>query len=158
CALSCHTTVPYMLARPLLGEGAGAGGEIRARVEARVEHAAQVPAWYADKDAGSRGSEDILNALVLAQDDARSGESLRSVTRDALRAMWERQRADGAWDWLNFHLGPFEEDDVYGALTAAIAVGQAPGGYAREAAVRPGLEKLRRYLREHGRSSLHQRL
>jgi squalene-hopene/tetraprenyl-beta-curcumene cyclase len=62
------------------------------------------------------------------------------------------QRPDGAWDWLNFGLEPYETTDAvfYGATLAAMAVGRPTGDAAatdKEATV--GLERLRSYLRTH---------
>jgi squalene-hopene/tetraprenyl-beta-curcumene cyclase len=60
------------------------------------------------------------------------------------------QRPDGAWDWLNFGLEPYETSDAvfHGATVAAMAAG-SPSGKAASigAAGEAGVEKLRRYLR-----------
>src|SRR5205809_51454 len=64
-----------------------------------------------------------------------------------LRHLWEIQRSDGAWDWLDFGLEPFESVDAtyYGATLAALAVGTASSTtQATDATV--GLGKLRGYL------------
>ena len=57
-------------------------------------------------------------------------------TRAAMARLWEVQRPDGAWDWLNFGLEPYEANDsvFYGATLAALAAGTSPG---RNAARRP---------------------
>jgi len=104
------------------------------------------------KKTESRGTEAVLNALILARADAeqhRQGGS--EPTRKALRQLWETQRSDGAWDWLDFGLEPFESVDAtyFGATLAALAVGTASApstSQAADAAV--GLGKLRGYLAE----------
>ena len=61
--------------------------------------------------------------------------------------MWTLQRPDGAWDWLNCGWPPYEYDEYYGALFAALGVGSAPDDYARTEAARRGLDRLRGYFR-----------
>ena len=71
----------------------------------------------------------------------------------------ETQRDDGAWDWLDVGLEPFESiDSAYlGAAFAALAVGLAPPpATAPEAR---GVARLQAYLREnHAGQNLHNRI
>ena len=104
------------------------------------------------KKTESRGTEAVINALVLASADAEQNRrEPTEPTRRALRRLWETQRADGAWDWLDFGLEPFESADAayYGATLAALAVGTAPAdatSHTPDATV--GLDRLRGYLKE----------
>jgi hypothetical protein len=130
----------------------------------RVEHWAELgsprfPLMYDHDDpkkAESRGTEAVLNALILARDDAARGRTQPSAaSRQAFRHLWEAQTPDGrnagSWDWLNFGNEPWEADGsrVFGAALGANAVGSSPGyldsrlneGDARHAAL------LRDYLR-----------
>jgi hypothetical protein len=70
-------------------------------------------------------------------------------TRKALEELWKQQRADGAWNWLDFGLEPYETTDslYYGAALAAMAVGTL-AGYADNPGenVSSGVGKLRSYL------------
>ena len=50
---------------------------------------------------------------------------------------------------------PFEQDDYYGAVFAAVGVSLAPEGYAQRESARPGLAKLRKYLQDTPPPSLH---
>src|SRR5262249_24233018 len=99
-----------------------------------------------------RGTEAVLNALVLATRDA-AGGSLAADTERAFANMWALQfkagDLKGAWAWLNFHYEPWEstESPYYGAALAALAVGTAPG-YAARAGVQDQLSLLRDYLRK----------
>ncbi len=166
--LSCHSFVPYMLARPalrkLVGETdpAGPEGKSLAQIKERVAHWDELdtPAWKlaydssAEKKRQSRGTEAVLNALVLATEDRMAGTSgPSSATAKALDHLWSTQRVDGAdagsWDWLDFGLEPWEAGDgrVFGATLAALAVGRAPGYDLQSGGARPGVEKLRAYLR-----------
>src|SRR6185436_11491872 len=161
--VSCHTAATYALARPALrgalGE-AGPGATERAlqeNVTRRVTMWKDVEPCYPDQTRGlpktseSRGTEAVLNALILSGRDARGG-SLGDDTRHAFDNLWALQftKGDlsGGWAWLNFHYEPWEAEGsaYYGASLAAIAVGIAPGGYAASAEVQDRLKLLRDYL------------
>src|SRR3954447_9515130 len=116
--VSCHTALPYALARPALrqplGETAASPAEaaLLANVTKRVMLWREVEPFYPDQTRGvpktseSRGTESILNALVLASRDAAAG-SLSDDGRRAFDNMWALQMktgdTTGAWTWLNFH-------------------------------------------------------
>jgi len=94
----------------------------------------------------------VLNALILSSADAERGRREPSEpTRKALRRLWETQRPDGAWEWLDFGLEPFESADAayYGATLAALAIGTAPASSTTQATdATVGIEKLRGYLKD----------
>ncbi|MCI0389603.1 MAG: hypothetical protein MOB07_12695 [Acidobacteria bacterium] len=159
--VSCHTTVPYVLARPALRRAMNVNTatpqEIRLIEETtkRVEnYGAHQPLYEFNdsKKTESRGTEAVLNALILASADAAQNRREPSVpTQQALKRLWETQRPDGAWDWLNFGLEPFESVDgaYYGSTLAALAIGNAPGYSDSHAAeTRAGIERLCGYLKE----------
>src|SRR5437870_6918658 len=161
--VSCHTAVPYALSRPTLrkalAEEAPSVNERRLldNVTKRVRLWKEVAPFYSDADRGayktveSRGTESVLNALILASDDAQSGQ-LSNDTRAALDNMWTEQQTagnkKGAWLWLRFANEPWEADDsdFYGATLAAIAVGTAPGNYRARPEIQNNLKLLRDYL------------
>lgn len=154
--VSCHITVPYVLARPALRQATGVGQPTRQEsklldeTRRRVDTYGQHQALSAGKDAQSRGSEAVLNVLILASVEARQNEPLPGgATRRALSELWAAQRADGAWNWLDTGMEPYESSDsvYYGAALAAIAVGTA-AGYDESAGqdVWGGIRKLRSYL------------
>lgn len=158
--LSCHTALPYALARPALrvamGQSAPTAHEERilATVRQRVEHAATQQPYYDHTEAKkveSRGVEAVLNAVILTQYDTRGRSGMGSdASRAAIARLWEVQRPDGAWDWLNFGLEPYEANDAvfHGATLAAMAAGTSAGQYAsRDDKGKAGLERLRGYLR-----------
>ena len=106
----------------------------------------------------------MLNALVLADADARQGRKEPSETaRTAFRQLWETQRPDGAWDWLDFGSEPDESADAryHGAALAALAVGTAPrlvNGLQAETSASNPVGKLRAYLNgEYARQNLYNR-
>ena len=162
--VSCHTTAPYGLARPMLRPAAGAGETtpperaLLDSVTTRVAHWNEVGPFYADERYGtpktsqSRGTEAILNALVLAHHDERTGV-LSERTRRAFDNLWALQRRsgadEGAWPWLHFNLAPWESDEgpYHGAALAAVAVGLAPDGYRARPDVRDDVARLSDYLR-----------
>jgi hypothetical protein len=151
--VSCHTTTPYVMARPALRKAAGvtnrAPQEARLLEETlrRVETYEDHEPLYKSKEEQSRGTEAVLNLLVLTslcgtQNHQASAEAMHK----ALDELWKVQRADGAWDWLDFGLEPYESSDslYYGAAVAAMAVGSA--GYTDSEAGPAGVGKLRAYL------------
>src|SRR5216110_324804 len=158
--VSCHTAAPYALARPalrrMLGQRDLAAPE-RTMIEGVVKRVAlwrEVEPFYPDQTRGlpksseSRGTEAVLNALVLAARDAAAG-TLSADTRDAMAHMWALQfkagDLKGAWAWLNFHYEPWESNDsaYFGASIAALAIGSAPGGYASSAEIQDQVKLLR---------------
>jgi squalene-hopene/tetraprenyl-beta-curcumene cyclase len=161
--VSCHTTLPYALARPALRSAlAERGPSANERrliddVIKRVRLGRDVGPYYSDKGQDhktdeSRGTEAVLNALILASYDAQNGQ-LRDDTRTAFANMWALQQPGGdkrgAWSWLQFDLEPWEASDstFYGATLAAVAVGTAPGNYDSTAEVQNNLALLREYLK-----------
>jgi squalene-hopene/tetraprenyl-beta-curcumene cyclase len=174
--VSCHTVVPYALARPALRVTltdpivAAPERQLMDDVRHRVRLWHETSPFYADdylwpgKSAESRGTEAVLNALILAWDDGRTGR-LSADTVTAFDHMWAEQRASGegagAWSWLNFDLAPWESSDAqyYGAALAALAVGVAPEKYQSRPQIQDHLRLLRDYLvREYPAQSLHNRL
>jgi squalene-hopene/tetraprenyl-beta-curcumene cyclase len=165
--ISCHTAVPYAMSRPALRGSLGEAGlsaserRLLDNVTKRVRLWKEVAPFYADADRGayksveSRGTESVLNALILASNDAsnpREGGHLSDDTRTAFRNMWSEQQTTGdqmgAWLWLRFKNEPWEADDsdYYGASLAAIAVGTAPENYRAQPEIQNNLKMLREYL------------
>jgi squalene-hopene/tetraprenyl-beta-curcumene cyclase len=160
--VSCHTAVPYAVARPALRTPAE--GHARTQLEwrlidnvtKRVRMWAEVEPFYPDAKRGvpktfeSRGTESVLNALILTSYDAHD-HTFGSDSRLALGNMWAQQittgAARGAWPWLQFHNAPWEGDSqFYGTSLAAIALGNAPAGYLSSPDIQPGLRALRDYF------------
>ena len=160
--ISCHTALPYALARPSLRTALGEEGpspterQFVENVTKRVRLWDEVQPNYTDEKSGapksaeSRATEAIINALVLVTYDAGKAK-LSDDTRKALDNMWALQlkagENRGAWSWLNFHNEPWEADDsqYWGTTLAAIAVGTAPKEYRSE--VRENMKLLGEYLR-----------
>src|SRR5262249_4631143 len=123
--ISCHTVLPYAMARPALrtalAEQSVSPTERRVleSVVKRVRLWNEAAPFYPDKKEGdpktaeSRGTESILNALILAGYDAPNGR-LGADARLALENMWAQQvssgETKGAWPWLQFHNAPWEGD------------------------------------------------
>ncbi len=149
---TCHTNVPYLMARPILKEFDSPGqSEVRGFFEKRVAH------WDdPDKDAKPRWDAEVVStAQALAMNDAATTGKLHPLTRKALDRMWTLQTRDGGWDWLKCGWPPYEHDDYYGAIVAALAAGYAPEDYAHGPTARQGLERLRSYLRKTPPPDLH---
>ena len=160
--VSCHTALPYALARPALrsalGESGPSAGEqnLVDNVTKRVRMWKEIAPYYSDqryvgKSEESRGTESVLNALILANYDAHRGQ-LRDETRTAFDNMWAMQRNSGnekgSWPWLQFDEEPWEAKGsvYYGAALAALAVGTAPSNYSSAPTIQANLTSLREYL------------
>jgi len=161
--VSCHTAVPYALSRSalrtVLAEKAPSQNERRLldNVTKRVRLWKEVEPFYKDADRGpyksveSRGTESVLNALILSSRDAESGQ-LSNDARTAFANMWAEQQTTGkqkgAWLWLRFKNEPWEADDsdYFGATLGAVAVGTAPGNYRETPEIQSSVKLLREYL------------
>ena len=157
CA-SCHTSYPYLMARPALGDPkAPALLHLRKFFESRVAN------W----DVGGKGAglpdgtegvtEVVATAATLAFHDAQTTGKLHPLTLKALDRMWTLQQKDGAWTWNQHRLPPQEYDDYYGAVFAALGVGHAPENYAGGASAKVGLARLKEYFRKNPPPNLHHR-
>lgn len=155
--VSCHTALPYALARPALRVSTDntvrtpAETALLADVTKRVRNWSSIKPYYPGMDDGSRSTEAVLNALILASYDGRRGR-LSPDTIAAFGHMWETQQTagndKGAWAWIQFGNEPWEAPNsvFYGACLAAVAVGVAPESYRTDPAIQPNLESLRSYF------------
>ena len=154
--VSCHTVAPYALARPALRKAAGEKAPTPQEERLLRETLLRVATYksheplYKSKEAQSRGSESVLNLLVLIGELAPGNQaSLAEPLRKAFEELWAAQRGDGAWDWLDFGNEPYESADsvYYSAALAAIAVGSADGYHSINESDSIGIAKLKFYLR-----------
>jgi squalene-hopene/tetraprenyl-beta-curcumene cyclase len=146
--VSCHTTVPYVLALLALAKlsessSDGATAErllagVRTRVDGWDELAKETeskdgltPMFGGAKREASLDTEAVLNALTLLVGESRSTGALSRSANRALDILWSRQGANGAWRWLEFGLRPWENDGQYqGAALAALAAATAGDRYS----------------------------
>jgi squalene-hopene/tetraprenyl-beta-curcumene cyclase len=145
--ITCHTNMPYLTARPLL-KGDEGWKEVRAYLEADV-------AKWSDGGKPRGDAYVVATAFALAFNDAQQTGKLHATTKAALDRMWAGQRASGEWGWLKCDWPPLEHDDYYGATLAALAVGYAPGDYAKTDAAKAGVEKLTAYFKTTPPPDLH---
>jgi squalene-hopene/tetraprenyl-beta-curcumene cyclase len=154
--VSCHAGLAYALSRPVLRrlmhvdtrspQEARLLDETTRRVETYGTH--QVLYDFNERrQIESRGTEAVLNAVILTSaDQADHLSEPRAATKKALARLWETQRADGRWDWLEFGLEPWETTEAayHGATFAAFAAGTLPAQPDGIAAA--GIGRLRAYL------------
>jgi len=160
--VSCHTVAPIALGRAALrrslAESTVSPNErkVLENVTKRVRLWREVEPFYPDQTRGlpktseSRGTESILDALILVWNDIPSGR-LSADARLALDNMWALQfktgDMSGSWAWLQFHNAPWEGDSqFYGTALAAVAIGSAPENYQAEPGIQGGLKLLRTWL------------
>jgi squalene-hopene/tetraprenyl-beta-curcumene cyclase len=170
--ISCHTTLPYALARPalhsVLGEREPSAAErkILDNLLTRARNWRNIEPFYPDQTRGipktseSRAIEAVMNALVLSRRDAATGH-LNNDTRTALGVMWSLQMKtgpnNGGWTWLNFNYEPWESPNspYFGASLAALAAGSAPERYADSPEIKEHLKGLREFFeRQHSTVSV----
>jgi squalene-hopene/tetraprenyl-beta-curcumene cyclase len=148
---TCHTNFPYLMARPTLGEDAEGQIIVRRFFEGRVA------GWDREvpRDRPRNDTEVVATASVLAFNDSVTTGKLHPLTQQALDRMWTLQRPGGDWNWEKCAWPPYEHDDYFGAVLAALGVGMAPEDYARSEKARAGLAKLKDYLRKTPAPTLH---
>jgi squalene-hopene/tetraprenyl-beta-curcumene cyclase len=170
--MSCHTTLPYAIARPALRAPLGergpsaAEGKIFGNLLTRARSWRDIEPWYPDQTRGipktseSRAIESVMNALVIVRRDASTGH-LSDDARTALGVMWTLQMKtgpnSGGWTWLNFNYEPWESPNspYFGASLAALAVASAPDSYSTSPEIQENVKALRGYFnREHGKVAL----
>jgi squalene-hopene/tetraprenyl-beta-curcumene cyclase len=174
--VSCHTVLPYALARPALraalGESTPSINERKLldNVTKRVMLWAEVEPFYSNEKVGplktpqSRGTESVLNALILSTDESQNAAPSPALKK-AFQNMWSEQQQTGeqkgSWIWLNFRNEPWEAEDspFFGAALAAIAIGRAPADYRTSPEIQSNVQALRGYLqRNYATMSLNNRL
>ncbi len=145
---SCHTNFAYLYARPLVSAKSPAHDRIREELESMVSKRwpDKKPRWDA---------EVVASAAALAFNDAHTTKQLHPLTKTALDRMWTVQRPDGGWSWFKCNWPPMENDDHYGATLALLAVGVAPGDYAKTETAQKGLAGIRAYLQKNPPQNLH---
>jgi squalene-hopene/tetraprenyl-beta-curcumene cyclase len=177
--VSCHSLLPYALARPVLrrlsNESVATRWEqkILDQAKNRVSNWDQLDSppfqlFYDFDDAKkkqSRGTESVLNALILSLDDRFQGRAEPSdETKKAVAILWSTQITEGqhkgSWEWLNFGMEPWESNNspFLGACLASIAVGAALGNNRPNAGAgsQAGMGLLRDYLKKNlGSQNLH---
>lgn len=149
---TCHTTVSYLMARPLIGNASdrAAWYEVRGTVS---EFATESVAKHSPIAAFFAAS----TAAALTVGDAAIGRPLQPDTRALFNYLWASQASDGAWDTpQGGGMLPFlERDRPYFALMVALAIGYAPGRYYEDSSARAGFAKLQKFIRSNPPSSIH---
>jgi squalene-hopene/tetraprenyl-beta-curcumene cyclase len=155
--VSCHTVLPYALSQSAFHSALSVHTDsvnerkLIDNVSKRVRLWQEVRPYYPDYADKSRGTEAVLNTLVLASHDSQSGK-LSADTGTAFDNMWALQLTSGdhkgAWPWIQFDNEPWEAPDsqYYGASLAAVAIGLAPEDYRSTPDIQNKIALLRDYL------------
>ncbi|HLK19732.1 MAG TPA: hypothetical protein VKT81_12290 [Bryobacteraceae bacterium] len=172
--VSCHTGLPYLVARPALRHALNETngptlyeGLLLSSMRATVTRTDANDLFKGLKSPLSDqvyGAQVVLSALVLAMDDAQRGR-LSPETEVSLKRMWTTQvhagDDKGAWQWSNFDLDPWETKEAvyFGAALSALATGIAPDAYQARPEIQDNIAEMRTYLRGGLKSQpLHDRL
>jgi len=172
--VSCHTGLPYLLARPELRKALNdkAGPTLYEGLLVSSMRATVFRTDANDLFGGLKGlivdqvygAQVVLASLVLAMDDAPRGK-LSAEGEKAFERLWSLQVKSGpdkgAWLWSDFDLDPWETKDAafYGGALGALATGLAPADYQGRPEIQQNLAELRTYLRAGQKTQpLHNRL
>ncbi len=147
---SCHTNVPYMLARPLIS-----GGDTKPLKELCAFLETSAENW--EKTPPKADYNVLTTAFALAGNDAATTGKLHPMTKKALDWSMKLQKEDGSWKWPKCDWPPLEHDDYYGVAFMTIAYGMAPENYAKSEHVKPTLDKIRAYCKANPPPDLHHR-
>ncbi|MGD8280690.1 MAG: prenyltransferase/squalene oxidase repeat-containing protein [Gemmatimonadota bacterium] len=168
CAMNCHTTLPFLLVGDAHTPGAREVAEsLAAQAADRVSSWESVAVWYDDeygagKEAQSRATEAVLNAVAILRTEALTAEEPSEVGREALRVLWSEQDETGGWYWLDFGLIPWEtrEARASGMAWAALAAASFGEEYltTTEEPDATGIARLREGLRGLMTEPIHDRL
>jgi squalene-hopene/tetraprenyl-beta-curcumene cyclase len=145
---SCHSNYAFLMARPAVSHDVPVHKQIREAAEYLASH---------PRKTHYQPTEAVMVASVLAQNDAATTGKLHPATHVALDRMWEFQREDGGWTWLDDNEPPSEIEEHYGVTMAAIGVGIAPDNYSQTPAAKKGLKKIRQYLANNPPVNMHHR-
>ena len=152
--VSCHTGLPYLMARHALHEQQQRPLEraLAAGVKTRLLANDPPPQMLSNA-----GVDAVLNVFVLSLERRNATEPLKDVDRAALKWLGTNQvqtgGARGSWTWFHLDLHPVESENsnYFGAALAAMALASYPGennagalrGYLqREAANQPLRNRL----------------
>jgi hypothetical protein len=157
--VSCHTGMPYLLARPalrrVLKEAEPTVYERGLLDRLRWNVGAKPPGALQDV-------ETIFAAMFLVREDARGAMS--ADAQKGFDQLWTLQRSEapakGAWKWYSANLDPWEhsESSYFGASLAMLALGSTPADYQQRADVRERAQALTGYLAMSSGRPLHDRL
>jgi squalene-hopene/tetraprenyl-beta-curcumene cyclase len=148
---TCHTTIPYLMARPLVGASTdrAAWNEVRTTV---AEFAADHIAKRSPHAAFFAGT----TAAALTIGDTLRGRALQPDARALFDYLWASQGTDGGWAIPQEGMLPFlERDPRYLAFMVALGVGYAPGRYYEDPSAKAGFAKLRGFIRNNLPTSVH---
>lgn len=151
CAMSCHTTFPYTLARHSIATkmGTPAADKARAAFETRVGLGEGATPFYGKagdaKTKESASTEALLNGVALTLDEVWSKKPLSDASKAALERMWATQGTDGTWAWLEYKLEPWETRNDFGAAISLMALGSIPANSTASQAA--GTTKVVSYLK-----------
>ena len=154
--VTCHTNGLYLASRAEVGAHAPVNDFVRKYFREYLER-------FAVEEESSDGKrkapiEGIVAATaLLAISDVKTTGDLGPMTRRAFDYIWTQQSEEGCWEeWQKCNWPPFEVDDHFGVTLVALALGMAPDDYSQSPAAQEGLQKLRRYLKDHPPENTHQ--
>jgi len=135
---TCHTNVPYLYGRHLIGVNDPAAQDIRKALEENVQKSI-------DTKRPLQNFYAVSAATALAINDSITTKKLHPLTKHAMDHMWTVQQKGGRMPWGGG--GPPIGSDHFGAAITAVAVAVAPEEYAKTEAGQQGLQRVRDWLK-----------
>ena len=138
--VSCHTGMPYLLARPALRKVLHE--PLPTMYETGLRHRLDARAGAEPVD-GLQRTNTIFETLFVTDE---------SKQREAFRQLWALQKTDGplkgAWQWFAADLDPWETplQVPYGAALGALAIGSAPASMRDTPEAQARIRSLVEYL------------
>jgi squalene-hopene/tetraprenyl-beta-curcumene cyclase len=138
--VSCHTGLPYLVARPHLRKALGETTKTEFEsgllegLQTRLASGESMFKSFKKEPLRSQGLcvEAMLSVVAFGFNDDVPGESRKAVTKAAWDRLWSLENPAGArrekelWPWFNLELHPYESEGsaYYGASLVAIAAGR----------------------------------
>jgi squalene-hopene/tetraprenyl-beta-curcumene cyclase len=172
--VSCHTGLPYLLARPSLRKALGETTKTEFErgllegLQTRLASGESMFKSFKKEPLRSQGLcvEAMLSVIALGLNDDAPRETRKKVTKASWDRLWSLENPAGArrekelWPWFNLELHPYESEAsaYYGATLVAIAAGRDLTGSDRRRASAQ-LRSLTDYMRQDFQNQpLHNRL
>jgi hypothetical protein len=113
CAISCHTTIPFMIGNPFVTEESiDVATEMRSILVKRINSWATIKPLYTWDAVDSKGTESVLNSIALMLYDLKISKKVSRETCSAVSNMWESMSSAGKFPWLSQNLSPWEDADA----------------------------------------------
>lgn len=140
---TCHTNIPYLMARPLISRDDEAMKTMATVKKAMVE------SYRKNSRAPLRAFHAAPAAAAAAVNDGLTTGKISDETRELFDATWDLQSESGNWEYPLQDMLPFvERERRYVAYLVALGVGYLPKDYLETPKAREGVRKLFSFVKK----------